>query len=58
MGIRTTRIFAFISLIALLINVDAVRAQTKGSTVTSSEFGKLPDGRAVDLYTLRNANGV
>ncbi len=58
MGIGTIRIFAFISLIALLINVDAVRAQTKGSTVISSEFGKLPDGTTVNLYTLRNANGV
>ena len=27
-------------------------------TVTRSAFGRLPDGRAVDLYTLTNAQGI
>ena len=26
--------------------------------VRKSSFGKLPDGTAVDLYTLENANGL
>jgi len=29
-----------------------------GAQVRKSSFGKLPDGTAVDLYTLTNANGV
>lgn len=28
------------------------------STITKSSFGSLPDGRAVDLFTLTNKNGV
>src|SRR5687768_8695581 len=33
-------------------------AAPKGPTVTSERFGTMPDGTAVDIYTLRNANGV
>src|SRR5262245_29239299 len=29
---------------------------TKNGSITSSAFGKLPDGRAVELYTLRNSS--
>lgn len=31
---------------------------TRTAGVTRAPFGKLADGRAVELYTLRNANGV
>jgi len=35
------------------------QAPKKGSSpVTRSSFGKLPDGRAVDLYTLSNGKGM
>jgi hypothetical protein len=33
-------------------------AQTGGSRVTRMEFGKLPDGRAIDQFTLSNSNGL
>jgi len=29
-----------------------------GASVTQTQFGTLPDGRAVHLFTLRNANGI
>src|SRR5689334_4978726 len=35
----------------------ATSSQT-AHTVTKSAFGKLPDGRAVDLFTLRNKSGI
>lgn len=34
------------------------QAQTKGSKVTRMEFGKLPDGRVVDVFTLTNSKGM
>jgi aldose 1-epimerase len=38
----------------------AARHVAKGSkgSVTKAPFGTLPDGRKVDIYTLRNANGM
>ena len=33
-------------------------AQTKKASVTHERFGALPDGRTVDIYTLRNAAGM
>jgi len=33
-------------------------AQTGGSRVTQMEFGKLPDGRSIDRFTLSNSNGL
>jgi aldose 1-epimerase len=45
--------FAFLTLAALLLALSATLfAQTK---VTKAEFGKLPDGSAVDVYTLADA---
>jgi aldose 1-epimerase len=32
--------------------------QTPGPTVARSDFGTLPDGRTVELFTLTNANGI
>src|SRR5688500_2632126 len=33
-------------------------AAPKGPTVTSERFGAMPDGSAVDVYTLKNAAGM
>src|SRR6266851_2159655 len=35
-----------------------VEDAVKGASVTRGSFGHLPDGRAVELFTLRNARGV
>lgn len=42
----------------LLMNACKQTPATSKSGIEKSSFGKLPDGRAVDLYTLRNANGM
>jgi aldose 1-epimerase len=34
------------------------QAQTGGSRVTRMEFGKLPDGRSIDRFTLTNSGGL
>src|SRR5882672_11052415 len=34
------------------------QAQTGGAKVTRMEYGKLPDGRAIDRFTLTNASGL
>ncbi len=47
--------------LALIFSTTGVfAAAAKGSTpgVKKSDFGKMPDGQAVDLYTLTNKNGV
>jgi aldose 1-epimerase len=36
----------------------AATAQPKGPLVTSERFGTMPDGTAVDAYTLKNASGM
>ena len=33
-------------------------AQTEGAKVTRMEFGKLPDGRSIDRFTLTNSSGM
>ena len=35
-----------------------VKDAAKGPSVTLGSFGRLPDGRAVELFTLRNGRGV
>jgi len=35
-----------------------VMPETPGASVARSDFGSLPDGRTVELFTLTNANGV
>ena len=40
------------------VNADAPGGQPMGAGVAKSEFGKTPDGKEVDLYTLTNAHGM
>src|SRR3712207_6004376 len=48
------------TLCTLLLLSAAVAAQAgkEQPGVRRSDFGKMPDGRAVDLYTLTNKNGL
>jgi aldose 1-epimerase len=39
-------------------DADAPGGQPMGAGVTKAEFGKTPDGKGVDLYTLTNAHGM
>lgn len=42
----------------LLAGCTCMCSSTHTPSVTASPFGQLPDGRKVDLYTLRNARGA
>jgi aldose 1-epimerase len=44
--------------LAVLCLVGCAGMSTKNGTITKSAFGALPDGRPVELYTLRNAHGA
>jgi aldose 1-epimerase len=52
--------FLICSLVLIFSTTGFFAAAPKGSTpgVKKSDFGKMPDGQAVDLYTLTNKNGV
>ena len=32
--------------------------ETQALKIEKTDFGKLPDGQAAELYTLKNANGM
>src|SRR5829696_61327 len=54
---KTYRTISRACLPAILLCLIAVIAHAQ-STITKTSFGKTSTGEAVDLYTLRNANGV
>jgi aldose 1-epimerase len=45
-------------LIQVSAGAQAPAPGSKGSTVTRASFGTTPDGKAVDIYTFTNANGI
>ena len=49
-------IFYFIGIVVLLFNCSSER-HTK-MNIEKQAFGTTPDGIAVDIYTLRNTNGL
>ena len=49
-----TAVFAFQAVIA----AGGGQAPSRGAGVSRAPWGKMPDGTAVDIYTLRNAHGV
>jgi aldose 1-epimerase len=44
--------------VLLLAGALDLRAAAGGATVNRSSFGRMPDGTAVDLYTLANPHGI
>ncbi len=57
MHVRRLHVFAAAAL-ALAAGCARRQPQPQGDTVTKQPFGTLPDGRAVDAYTLVNAHGL
>ena len=50
-------VFAFV-VSALFISDGLAQTRSRMTTIPQEEFGKLPDGRVVNRYTLKNRNGV
>lgn len=44
--------------LAGLVGCQTMTTPNPSSTITKAPFGQTPDGQAVELYTLRNGNGV
>jgi len=44
--------------VATFVGSSAMSTTTSTATVTKASFGKTPDGHAVEIYTLRNAQGA
>lgn len=53
-------IISIIIILAIALVMTACKQQyaAKAQNIARAEFGKLPDGRLVDLYTLTNKNGL
>lgn len=61
---KNTTFLPFFALLAILLSFSACqgkkepKTETPKGSILQSSFGTLPDGRAVDLYTLRNQQGM
>jgi len=55
---RITSLILQITIVCLLLAGAAIAQRANKHSIEKQIFGKMPDGTAVDIYTLRNASGV
>ena len=55
---RITSLILQITIVCLLLAGAAIAQRANKHSIEKQMFGKMPDGTAVDIYTLRNASGV
>jgi len=56
--LRITSLILQITIVCLLLAGAAIAQRANKHSIEKQMFGKMPDGTAVDIYTLRNASGV
>jgi aldose 1-epimerase len=49
---------AAVAALAVVLITGCVGTRERGHGIMKAHFGRTPDGKDVDLYTLRNANGA
>jgi len=56
--LRITSLILQIAIVSLALAGVAIAQRANKRSIEKQMFGKMPDGTAVDIYTLRNASGV
>lgn len=51
-------LFSFFMMAVIFTSCRTKESTQMTASITTSSFGKLPDGQAVELYTMTNANGI